>query len=265
LYKLDRGRYLEMLLSSQDFQQFTARITTFEQIMKEDRSLLDETQQLITTVQDQKQQLQEQKELLISQQEQYAVLKDKTQAEKDSLQNDLAQKGELVAQAQQEQAGLQGQQPELNQQIADDQAHIADLLARQAKGSYTGEPSAAGFIWPVVGGITSGFGWRAEFGDFHRGIDIGASYGTPIEAAKDGVVIDAEYIGSYGNIVLIDHLDGLQTAYAHLSGFNVDVGEQVKQGDVIGWVGMTGFTTGPHLHFEVRSGGDFVNPVDFLP
>jgi peptidoglycan hydrolase CwlO-like protein len=84
-----------MLLSSQDFQQFTARITYFERIMKEDRSLLDETQQLITTVQDQKQQLQEQKELLISQQEQYAVLKDKTQAEKDSLQNDLAQKGEL--------------------------------------------------------------------------------------------------------------------------------------------------------------------------
>lgn len=66
-------------------------------------------------------------------------------------------------------------------------------------------------------------------------------------------------------MILIDHLDGLQTVYAHLSGFNVDVGQEVLQGDVVGWVGMTGYTTGPHLHFEVRAGGDFVDPLEFLP
>ncbi len=96
-------------------------------------------------------------------------------------------------------------------------------------------------------------------------MDIGAAYGSPVEAAKDGVVVGAEYLGSYGNMVLIDHLDGLQTVYAHLSGFNVDVGQEVAQGDVIGWVGMTGYTTGPHLHFEVRASGEFVDPLQFLP
>jgi murein DD-endopeptidase MepM/ murein hydrolase activator NlpD len=78
-------------------------------------------------------------------------------------------------------------------------------------------------------------------------------------------VVTADYLGTYGNIIIVDHLNGISTVYAHLSGFAVDTGEEVEQGQVVGWIGLTGLTTGPHLHFEVRVSGDFVNPLDWLP
>lgn len=264
LYKLNRGKYLEILLSSKNFQEFGSRITYFQRLFRQDQNLLDQTKELVVSFNLQKKQLQDQRELLVSQQEQYAMLKQKVEDERSSLEVDLTTKSDLMARALEEQTSLEGQQSELLQQIEADQAYIAELLTSRGGMSYTGEPSEAGFIWPIWGSINSYFGWR-DWGDFHRGVDIGAAYGSPVEAAKDGVVVGAEYLGSYGNMVLIDHLDGLQTVYAHLSGFNVDVGQEVAQGDVIGWVGMTGYTTGPHLHFEVRASGEFVDPLGFLP
>jgi murein DD-endopeptidase MepM/ murein hydrolase activator NlpD/uncharacterized membrane-anchored protein YhcB (DUF1043 family) len=264
LYKLNRGKYLEILLSSKDFQEFGSRIAYFQKLFRQDQNLLDQTKELVVSFNLQKKQLQDQRELLVSQQEQYAMLKQKAEDERSSLDEDLTTKSDLMARALEEQASLEGQKSELVQQIEADQAYIAELLTSRGAMSYTGEPSEAGFIWPIWGSINSYFGWR-DWGDFHRGIDIGAAYGSPVEAAKDGIVVGAEYLGSYGNMVLIDHLDGLQTIYAHLSGFNVDFGQEVVQGDVIGWVGMTGYTTGPHLHFEVRASGEFVDPLEFLP
>ena len=264
LYKLNRGKYLEILLSSNDFQEFGSRMTYFERVFRQDQNLLDQTKELIASFALQKKQLQDQRELLVRQEEQYAELKQKKEEEKNILEGDLATKGELVARALDEQTNLEGQKSELMQQIEADQAYITDLLTSRGAVSYTGQPSESGFIWPIWGAPTSYFGWR-DWGDFHRGLDIGAPYGAPVQAVKDGVVVGAEYLGSYGNMILIDHLDGLQTVYAHLSGFNVDVGQEVVQGDVVGWVGMTGYTTGPHLHFEVRAGGEFVDPLGFLP
>jgi murein DD-endopeptidase MepM/ murein hydrolase activator NlpD len=264
LYKLNRGKYLEILLSSKNFQEFGSRITYFQRLFRQDQNLLDQTKELVVSFNLQKKQLQDQRELLVSQQEQYAMLKQKAEDERSSLDEDLTTKSDLMARALEEQTNLEGQKSELVQQIEADQAYIAELLTSRGGMSYTGEPSEAGFIWPIWESINSYFGWR-DWGDFHRGVDIGAAYGSPVEAAKDGIVVGAEYLGSYGNMVLIDHLDGLQTVYAHLSGFNVDVGQEVAQGDVIGWVGMTGYTTGPHLHFEVRASGEFVDPLGFLP
>lgn len=264
LYKLNRGKYLEILLSSKNFLEFGSRMTYFERVFRQDQSLLDQTKELIVSFALQKKQLQDQRELLVRQEEQYAELKQKKEEEKNILEGDLATKGELVARALDEQTNLEGQKSELIQQIEADQAYITDLLMSRGAVSYTGQPSESGFIWPIWGVPTSYFGWR-DWGDFHRGLDIGAPYGAPVQAVKDGVVVGAEYLGSYGNMILIDHLDGLQTVYAHLSGFNVDVGQEVVQGDVVGWVGMTGYTTGPHLHFEVRAGGEFVDPLEFLP
>ncbi len=264
LYKLNRGKYLEILLSSKDFQEFGSRMTYFEKVFRQDQNLLDQTKELIASFALQKKQLQDQRELLVRQEEQYAELSQKQEEEKSLLEGDLATKGDLMAQALDEQTNLEGQKSELIQQIEADQAYITDLLTSRGAVSYTGQPSESGFIWPIWGAPTSYFGWR-DWGDFHRGLDIGAAYGAPVEAVKDGVVVGAEYLGSYGNMILIDHLDGLQTVYAHLSGFNVDVGQEVLQGEVIGWVGMTGYTTGPHLHFEVRAGGEFVDPLGFLP
>ena len=124
-------------------------------------------------------------------------------------------------------------------------------------------PSAAGLIWPVTGPITSPFGPR--WGGFHPGIDIGVPEGTPIHAAAAGTVIYCGWESGYGNLVVIDHHNGIATAYAHQSKIAVSCGQNVAQGEVIGYSGCTGFCTGPHLHFEVRVNGTPVDPIGYLP
>ena len=141
----------------------------------------------------------------------------------------------------------------------------ADLAAkiRSAQSHSTVQHvSGAGFIWPVNAPITSPFGWR--WGRMHEGIDLGAAYGTPIAAAAAGVVIYAGWEGGYGNLTVIDHGGGLATAYGHQSHIGVSVGESVSQGQIIGNVGSTGHSTGPHLHFEVRVNGQPVDPLGYL-
>jgi murein DD-endopeptidase MepM/ murein hydrolase activator NlpD len=123
--------------------------------------------------------------------------------------------------------------------------------------------SAAGLIWPVNGPITSPFGPR--WGGFHPGIDIGVPTGTPIAAAAAGTVIWCGWQSGYGNLVVIDHHNGIATAYAHQSRIAVSCNQDVAQGQVIGYVGCTGFCTGPHLHFEVRVNGAPVDPIGYLP
>ena len=122
--------------------------------------------------------------------------------------------------------------------------------------------SAGGWLWPARGPATSEFGPR--WGRMHEGIDIGAGSGSPIYAASDGVVSFAGVMGGYGNMTLIDH-GGTVTAYAHQSRIGVGVGQSVRAGQVIGSVGSTGNVTGPHLHFEVRAGGEPRNPRGYLP
>lgn len=121
-----------------------------------------------------------------------------------------------------------------------------------------------GFIRPVHGPITSGFGNRyhpiLHRRKMHTGIDFGVGYGTPIHAAGGGVVIMATYTRGYGNCVVIDHGNGVTTLYGHCSALSVSAGENVSQGQVIGRVGSTGLSTGPHLHFEVRHNGVPVAP-----
>ena len=126
----------------------------------------------------------------------------------------------------------------------------------------TGAPSAAGFIWPVNGTVTSGFGWR--WGRMHEGIDISAPSGTAIWAAAAGTVIYAGWLGGYGNLVVVDHGNGLSTAYAHASAILVGVGQSVEQGETVALVGSTGHSTGPHLHFEVRLRDAAVDPLPAL-
>jgi murein DD-endopeptidase MepM/ murein hydrolase activator NlpD len=123
-------------------------------------------------------------------------------------------------------------------------------------------PSAAGLIWPVQGPITSPFGMR--WGRMHTGIDIGAPTGTPIHAAAAGTVVYCGWMEGYGNLVAIDHHNSLSTAYAHQSQIGVSCGQDVAQGDVIGYVGCTGHCFGPHLHFEVRVNGVPVDPMGYL-
>jgi murein DD-endopeptidase MepM/ murein hydrolase activator NlpD len=140
-------------------------------------------------------------------------------------------------------------------------AAIRDAQER-AGSTGTGAPSASGFIWPVNGPVVSGFGTR--WGRLHEGIDITASTGTPIWAAAAGTVIHAGWLGGYGNLVVVDHGNGLATAYAHASAILVAVGQQVAQGETVSLVGSTGNSSGPHLHFEVRVNGIAVDPLLYL-
>jgi murein DD-endopeptidase MepM/ murein hydrolase activator NlpD len=123
--------------------------------------------------------------------------------------------------------------------------------------------SKAGLVWPIKGRITSGFGRR--WGRLHAGIDIAAPRGTPIRAARGGTVVFSGWMGGYGNAIIINHGGGLATLYGHQSKRAASVGQVVKQGQVIGYVGSTGHSTGNHLHFETRIGGKAQNPRRYLP
>jgi murein DD-endopeptidase MepM/ murein hydrolase activator NlpD len=123
-------------------------------------------------------------------------------------------------------------------------------------------------IWPVIGPITGSFGERIDpfngEGAFHSGVDISSHYGQQVLAPADGVVTFANFYNGYGRMIQIDHGNGLTTRYGHLSGFAVTDGETVKRGQVIGYVGLSGRSTGPHLHYEVRIHDTPVNPHKFL-
>jgi murein DD-endopeptidase MepM/ murein hydrolase activator NlpD len=146
---------------------------------------------------------------------------------------------------------------------ASGQAQDIEKMARSTDRLAT-KPS----IWPTSGEVTSGFGWRnSPWGDgseFHPGIDIANSMGTPIVATADGEVVKSEASGGYGNIVQIDHGNGITTIYGHNSRIIVNVGQSVKKGQVISYLGSTGRSTGPHVHYEVRVNGTAVDPTSFM-
>lgn len=123
-------------------------------------------------------------------------------------------------------------------------------------------------IWPARGFITSEFGWRKDpltgVTEFHEGVDISGYYGSPVYAAAEGVVIEAGNDAGYGKVVVIDHGYGIVTRYGHLSRVYVSVGQKVKKGGVIGAIGSSGKSTGPHVHYEVRIDGVPVNPLKYL-
>lgn len=123
-------------------------------------------------------------------------------------------------------------------------------------------------IWPTSGEVTSRFGWRSSpWGDgreMHSGIDIANSFGTPIYATADGEVVQSGWAGGYGNIVQIHHGNGIETIYGHNSRVIAAVGQTVKKGQVIAYLGSTGRSTGPHLHYEIRVNGTAVDPISYL-
>ena len=138
------------------------------------------------------------------------------------------------------------------------------LLPTSGLGEMTFTPS----LWPVIGQITGHFGERLDpfsgEGAFHTGVDISSPYGMPVRATADGVVIDAAVHTGYGRLVEVDHGFGVTTWYGHLSSFSVPPGMHVKRGDILGYVGVSGRTTGPHVHYEVRIHDAPVNPMRYL-
>ncbi len=184
-----------------------------------------------------------------------AVDRDRLATIESLKQRALASNGETRADYLHEVNALAAQSAALGEQIRGAQEGAAGTTG-------SGAPSSAGFIWPCDGVVVSGFGMR--WGRMHEGIDIGCAYGTPNRAADSGTVIYAGWLGGYGNLVVVDHGNGLSTAYAHASSILVGVGQTVAQGQTVSLVGSTGHATGPHLHFEVRVNGVAVDPLLYL-
>jgi murein DD-endopeptidase MepM/ murein hydrolase activator NlpD len=220
------------------------------------------------------------KEQLDAQEDALAQQKQDADAARGAAADEKAQLDELAAQQarardaaenalQVENAALGAAVAEHDEALAEQAAEsqrIAELAQSAGDGPALGDGT---FIRPVPGPITSGFGYRTDpvtgATAFHAGLDFGAPCGTPIKAAGTGVILSAGFnSGGYGNMTLINHGNGLSTLYGHQSSIIVSAGQSVTQGQVIGYVGSTGKSTGCHLHFEVRVGGNPVDPSAYL-
>jgi murein DD-endopeptidase MepM/ murein hydrolase activator NlpD len=264
LYQNEETDAFGILLQVQSLGDIVDQLEYFETIGRQDQALTTE----LARLRDEMRVARERTRLTkVEVQEETDVLAQKT-AEQVAARAELVAQQEALAAARANResvlAGVRSSREHAQESLDDLQAESAALAAqiRESSGSSTGGgTSSSGFIWPVNGVVTSGFGWR--WGRMHEGIDIAAPTGTSIRAAAAGTVIYAGYMGGYGNIVIIDHGDGLSTAYAHQSAIYVGSGS-VSQGTVIGAVGSTGNSTGPHLHFEVRVNGSAVDPMGYL-
>jgi murein DD-endopeptidase MepM/ murein hydrolase activator NlpD len=216
-----------------------------EQMLAEQQELLEEVARLRETRALAAAQAREEVRLLHGQQ-------DDLEAEQERLEDLIKQKQEEERQRRAEQKRRQERERQRAQQAQTQQP---------TSSATTSAPSSSGYAWPLCARVTSEYGPR--WGRMHRGIDLGASTGTAIGASKAGTVIFAGWQGGYGRLLLIDHGDGVVTAYAHMSQINVSSGS-VSQGQTIGLVGSTGNSTGPHLHFETRVNGSAVNPRQYL-
>jgi murein DD-endopeptidase MepM/ murein hydrolase activator NlpD len=191
------------------------------------------------------------------------------QAELNAISEHRAQQASLrdemlkrINQLKGEQAALDAEEAQISAILAERRRQTAGRSAAGVTAA-PGRVSSSGLQWPASGPVTSGFG--ARWGTVHQGIDIGAPNGSPIWAAAPGEVFHAGTMSGYGNVVLIDHGHGMTTLYGHQSRIAASVGQQVTQGQVIGYVGSTGNSTGPHLHFEVRINDTPTDPIPYLP
>lgn len=165
-----------------------------------------------------------------------------------------------LAEIREDRGALLAEIESLEEQSAALAARIRAAQPAAAVGAAAG--SGGPFAWPVSGIVTSGYGWR--WGRMHEGIDIAVAAGTPVGAAAGGTVIFAGWLGGYGNLVVVDHGGGVATAYAHNSSLAVSVGQAVGAGQVLAQSGSTGNSSGPHVHFEVRVGGNAVDPLGYV-
>ena len=265
LYEAGETTYLDMLLASDDLTDFISNYYLIEQMAEADEDLLD-------SIENTKKQLEIEKQYLDSAKAEIETTTQTLSEKKASLADSVVKKKTVVSNLSEEEKELQAQLEEFEE----DKRRIQSELAKIAS-NYSGEvvhPSAAGYISPINGktkkNITTGYyGYKG-----HTGVDFACSSGTPIVAVKAGTVVTSTALRnsngsyrSYGEYVVINHHDGTMTLYAHmLSGSRtVSPNQQVSQGQVIGKVGSTGRSTGPHLHFEVRVGGSPVNPTQYLP
>ena len=265
--------YWEVLFQANSFTDLLDRINMVEEINAADRSRIEQMRIAADIVEASRLNLAAEKSSLEQSREELTatetVLEEK-RAESDELLHELEKKAEEFQLLLDESEVLQ---EELMQEIAQKEVELKEAkydeyLAKLAK---EGEnpPSSANWIMPVSGTLTSAFGMRLHpvlgYYRMHNGIDLAAAQGTPIYATRSGTVTTCSYqAGGAGNYVSINHLDGFSSIYMHMTHYVVSPGQSVSQGQLIGYVGSTGISTGPHLHFGISYAGTYVNPLAYV-
>ena len=259
MYEAGETTYLDVLLSSRSLTEF---ISTYY-MMSEIASLDSE---MLTELDNEKRVIQTAKESIERQREQFKIAKDNKETTAITLENTKIIRNSYMNELTEEELSLQQQIDAYYNEINNIEAEIVMLTTANIGSEYAGGAMA----WPVPGysRITSPFGMRTHpftgVYKLHTGTDIGAPIGTNFIAANSGVVIKAGWNNAYGNMVIVDHGGGVSTLYAHGSEILVTVGQTVQKGDPVLKVGSTGYSTGPHAHFEVRINGEYVDPMNFV-
>lgn len=275
LYKSGSISTLEILLNSQSFSDFAMKTELMACVARHDQAMLDKIEEYLEKTKEDRESLQAMraeetqiKKDLEDDQKELEALYAENRAVINRLEADKQKTNELLQANEEEDAELEEKLQDLIRKKTEEEQH-------RQQGGIPVTPSVPGMHdgfsprWPVpgvgLGNITGHFGDIYDFDSGpHKGLDIGANYGTPIVAAQAGQVISAEFHYSWGNNVLIWHNGTFSTRYAHCSSLAVSVGDYVEQGDVIGYVGSTGFSMGNHLHFEVYYNGVRVDPDPYL-
>jgi murein DD-endopeptidase MepM/ murein hydrolase activator NlpD len=270
MYKSGRLGYLEVLLNAHRLSELVTRMHLFSLVVEQDARVVREVDALRVRVTAQKAALEEQRIAVAAVEKRQTGQKSEIDALVREQKSGLAQldtarddKKTLLAEAEKDKASWERKEDSL---LAESDRLAADL---RALGERAGAVVGTGqFVWPVNGRVSSPFGYRIHpifhVRKMHTGIDLSAGMGTPIKAADSGTVVQAGWRGGYGKCVVISHGNGVATLYAHQSVISVSVGDTVERGQAIGNVGSTGYSTGAHLHFEVRVDGSPVDPMRYL-
>ena len=259
LYETGEVSYLDILLNSSSVYEFVSSYYVISEIAEADNDLL-------TSIGDKKDEIELKKRTLDKEKENLAALVETQQRTSKILQNTKIIRENYVSKLSEEEKAKQAQIDEMTAQYKAINTQILELLNQGIDTEYIGGELA----WPVPGytRITSKYGMRVHpiTGQYklHTGVDISAPMGANFIAANDGIVVKAEYNTAYGRMVVIDHGGGISTLYAHGSEILVQVGQTVRRGDSILKVGSSGYSTGPHAHFEVRINGTVTDPMPYI-
>ena len=267
MYTTGNASVLGLLIGADSFTEYLTRTEVASKVAEHDQEMLEAMRAELLDIKAFKEEIETNKTEIESAKGQLAGKQAQLDDQLKETEGQIQDLAALEAQIKNNQEEIEAQQKQI-------QAEIDEIYKQiNSVGEYTGGVMG----WPLVGfnTVTSNFGWRFNHTDYHTGIDIAGKnaagqgvYGKPIVAASDGVVAftQTNYVvgKGYGIYLIIDHGGGVSTLYGHTGGLAVEVGDQVKRGQTIAYVGSTGWSTGPHLHFEVRVDGKYVNPWGYL-
>lgn len=259
IYEAGETQYLDILLKSRSLSDFLSSYYIITEMAEIDNDLISELEEKKKTIDLSKQKLENEKNELAT------IVENQTRVAR-TLQNTKKMRESFIEKLSDEEKELQSKIDEINTQYEEVNRQILALVQQGIDTTYIGGELA----WPVPGytRITSKYAMRVHpiTGQYklHTGVDIGAPEGANFVAANDGIVIRAGMNTAYGNMVIIDHGGGISTLYAHGSEILVEVGQNVKRGDAVLKVGSTGYSTGPHAHFEVRINGVTTDPLPYI-